>query len=352
MFYIESIKINNFRCYKSEDFTFSPVCNIILGRNACGKTSLAESICYLCLGKSFKGAKDIDLIRIDNDYFNIIGNIIDDKKNRIVIGYDKKTKKINLNNKTVPSISEYVGKYKVITFAPDDLDIIKGNPGVRRRFLDMNICQIDSNYLRILMEYKHLLKQRNELLKLESIDYQYLDILTQELIKRAKLVIKKRKEFVSELNKYVENKSKELTDDQETVFIEYESNVEIENLENQFKNGLKLDILTKTTNNGPHRDDYNIYINGQKANVYASQGQIRTAVLSIKLGISEKFKQNNESMVIILDDVFSELDINRQIKLLESIKSGNQVFITTTDINNLPKSIIESSKIIKIGDGE
>lgn len=352
MFYINDVKINNFRCYKSEEFSFSSTCNIIIGKNASGKTSLAEAICYLCLGKSFKSTKDIDLIKLDNEYFNIIGHIIDEKTNRIVVGYDKKVKKISFNNKTIPTISEYVGKYKIITFAPDDLELIKGNPSVRRRFIDMNICQIDNLYLKTLMEYKHLLKQRNELLKLDNIDYQYLNIITLELIKRAKYIIEKRKIFVLELNQYIKTKSLELTDEKETVYLEYNPNVQIENIDNQFKNDLKLDLLTKTTNNGPHRDDYNIYINERKANIYASQGQIRTAVLSIKLSISEKFKQNNESMVIILDDVFSELDVNRQIKLLECIKTGNQVFITTTDINNLPKSIIESSKIIKIGDGE
>lgn len=354
MFYIKNVKINNFRCYLTKEVEFSPHSNIIIGKNASGKTSLVEAVCYLCLGKSFKSAKDVELIKINKDYFNIIGNIIEneEKNNRIVIGYDTKSKKINYNGKVMPSISDYVGKYKVITFSPDDLELIKGTPTVRRRFLDINICQIDSKYLKLLMEYKNLLKRRNEILKLDNIDYRYLDILSGEIIERSKYIINKRRKFVQMLNEYIRMKSKFLTNDQEIVELEYFPNVIEEEIENKFKNELKIDILTKTTNNGPHRDDLNIYINQQKASIFASQGQIRTAVLAIKLGIADSFKNVNESMIIILDDVLSELDINRQIKLLESIKNGNQVFITTTDIKNIPSNIIEDSKIENIEDGE
>ena len=354
MFYIKNVKINNFRCYLTKEVEFSPNSNIIIGKNASGKTSLVEAVCYLCLGKSFKNAKDVELIKINKDYFNIIGNIIEneEKNNRIVIGYDTKTKKINYNGKVMSSISDYVGKYKVITFSPDDLELIKGTPTVRRRFIDINLCQIDSKYLKLLMEYKHLLKRRNEILKLENIDSKYLDILSGEIIERAKYIINKRRKIVEMLNEYIEKKSKFLTNDQEIVELEYFPNVTEEEIKNKFKNDLKIDILTKTTNNGPHRDDLNIYINRQKASIFASQGQIRTAVLAIKLGIADSFRSNNESMIIILDDVLSELDINRQIKLLESIKNGNQVFITTTDIKNIPSNIIKDSKIENIEDGE
>lgn len=352
MFYIKEVKMNYFRCYSSANFKFSKSKNIIIGDNGTGKTTLVEALCYLCLGKSFKNVKDNEVIQIDAPYFNIIGEIEDASKSstsKIVVGYDKKTKKISNNGVFYKTLSEYVGKYKVVSFSPDDLDLIKGSPVVRRRLVDMYLCQKEHQYMKTLSEYKHILKQRNELLKNKSIDMQYLDVITTALIEKAVYIINKRNEFVEKLSSFVERKSQTLTNGNETVRLEYKPNCNINEICEKFQNDQQLDILTQSTNNGPHRDDIVIYVNSQKASVYSSQGQIRTAVLAIKLSIVEYFKTIDDNIIIILDDVFSELDNFRQINLIESIGQDNQVFITSTNVDNIPENTIKESKIIRIG---
>lgn len=352
MFYIKNVKINHFRCYSSAYFEFSNSKNIIIGDNGVGKTTLVEAICYLCLGKSFKNTKDNEILQIDAPYFNVIGEFEDSNQSstsKIVIGYDKKSKKISNNGVFYKTFSEYVGKYKVIAFSPDDLELIKGAPSIRRRLIDMYLCQKEYIYTKTLSEYKHLLKQRNELLKNKNIDMKYLNIITNTLIEKAIYIINKRKEFITNLDKFVQIRSKMLTNNNENVYIEYKPNCNIEEIKEKFRNDEQLDILTQSTNNGPHRDDIVIYVNDKKASVYSSQGQIRTAVLSMKLSIIDYFKTIDDNIVLILDDVFSELDNFRQIKLIENIGHDSQVFITSTNVDNIPENIIKESKIIRIG---
>lgn len=352
MFYIKEMKINYFRCYSSASFEFSKTKNIIIGNNGIGKTTIVEALCYLCLGKSFKNAKDSEIIKIDAPYFNVIGEIDDSSKSsisKIVVGYDKKTKKISNNGVFYKTLSEYVGKYKVVSFSPDDLDLIKGSPTVRRRLIDMYLCQKEHEYMKTLSEYKHILKQRNELLKNKSIDMQYLKIITETLIEKAIYIVNKRNEFIKNLSCFVKKKSQTLTNGTETVHLEYKPNCNINEIHEKIQNDQQLDILTQSTNNGPHRDDVVIYVNNQKASVYSSQGQIRTAVLAIKLSIVEYFKTIDDNIIIILDDVFSELDNFRQVSLIESIGHHNQVFITSTNVDNIPENTIKESKIIRIG---
>lgn len=352
MFYIKNVKMNHFRCYSSAYFEFSNTKNIIIGDNGVGKTTLVEAICYLCLGKSFKNIRDNEILQIDSPYFNVIGEIEDSDKaflSKIVIGYDKKNKKISNNGVFYKTLSEYVGKYKVISFSPDDLDLIKGAPSIRRRLIDIYLCQKEYIYTKTLSEYKHLLKQRNELLRNKNVDMKYLSIVTNALIEKAIYIINKRNEFIAELDNFVQNKAKALTNNAENVHIEYKPNCNITEIKEKFQNDEQLDILTQSTNNGPHRDDILIYVNDKKANIYSSQGQIRTAVLSIKLSIIDYFKTIDDNIIIILDDVFSELDNFRQIKLIENIGNDSQVFITSTNVDNIPENIIKESKIIRIG---
>lgn len=355
MLFVKNIKINNFRCFDSKKIDFKPNINILIGSNGCGKTSIVEGISYLCLGKSFKNAKDSEVLKFGKEYFNVICDIQDQNDKKVVISFDGNHKKVKDGDTICQTLSEYVGKYKLISFSPDDLDIIKGSPSIRRRFLDMFIGQIDNNYLKVLVEYKKTLKMRNEFLKKidnGSFDSIMFEVLNEKLISTGKIIIEKRNKYIDILNRYIKDISKQLSNGKEIVNIQYNPNVILENFEKSIESHKKLDILSKQTNIGPQKDDLNIYLNEELASIYGSQGQIRLSVLSMKLGVFEVFKEIDQNIIIILDDVFSELDNERQVFLLEYIKNTGQVFITCTDINKMPEELKESSNIINIEEGE
>lgn len=353
MFYLKKIKLNNFRCYTQSTFDFSPTKTLIIGENAVGKTSLVEGIYYLCFGKSFRDARDMDVLKKNTDFYYISGEFYENEysNSKVSIGYDKKSKRIQKNSLIYKSISEYVGYFKTIVFSPDDLALIKGAPLERRKFLDINISQLDENYLKNLIEYKKILKQRNEFLKnstSEEYDHCLLEVLTTSLIEKARYIIQARKKIIQELNPYIEKIAKSISNGQEIVKLTYSPNSFEDELEGNMMLKEKYDLYTQTTNTGPHRDDVEIKINGEDASTYGSQGQIKTAVLAIKLGLTEYIRKNDDKIIIILDDIFSELDVERQKAILQLIALGNQVFITATDLNSIPDDVIGDGKIIKL----
>lgn len=352
MFYIKNIKFNNFRCIISGDFSFEKGINILVGDNGAGKTSVIEGITYFCLGKSFKQVKDKEVLHTGKPYFNIVIQSFNDlEEERTIISYDGTHKKIKNNEYICKSLSEFVGKYAVVTFCPDDLYIIKGNPAERRRFLDILISQIDNNYLKSLQEYKKILKIRNEILKQNEnkpMDELMFEILTSKLVLEGKKIIEYRKKYINLLNNYIKNESKRLSLGKEEVKLEYCPNVNCDDYEKTAKILARTDVFAKTTTFGPHRDDIEIYINGNKASVFASQGQIRTAVLAIKIAEYMLYKEENDKILVCLDDVLSELDIKRQQELIKTINKGDQVFITTTNLNGLPEEVKKYSNIINI----
>ena len=355
MFYIKDLKFNNFRCFKSQKFEFKPNINILIGNNGCGKTSVVEGISYLCLGKSFKNAKDKEVMSFGEEYFNIVSNIFENVEKRIVVGYDGKQKRIKNGETVYKTLSEHVGIYKLISFCPDDLEIIKGTPSKRRNFLDVFISQYDNTYLKTLMEYKKVLKIRNEFLKsIENNQYDTVmfEVINEKLIQTGTKIIELRKKYIEVLNNKIIEVSSMLLNGEKEINIHYLSDVGSGDLKNVIKNSEKLDILTKTTNRGPQRDDILILYNKKEASIFSSQGQIRITVLAIKLAIYELFSYINSNVIIILDDVFSELDIERQTFLMKYIKDVGQVFITTTEIDKLPIELRNESNIIEIREGE
>ena len=354
MLYIKTIKLNNFRCFKSKNLEFKPNVNILIGDNGCGKTSVVEGVSYLCLGKSFKSAKDKDVLSVNESYFNIISEIIsDNEENKVVISYDGNNKRVKNGEVVCKTLSEYVGKYKLIAFSPDDLSIIKGGPSNRRRFIDLFISQCDNRYLKLLVEYKKILKSRNEFLKNiknQQYDKILFDVLTENIIKYGKLIIEVREKYIKVLNTYIKEISSKLSNGKEIVEIEYAPNLNINSYESNMKKYMNYDVLTKITNYGPQKDNLSILFNSKEAALYASQGQSRLAVLSMKIAMFEVFSKIDNNIIMILDDVFSELDINRQKYLLEYINKTGQVFITTTDLYKLPEKLINDSNIIEIGE--
>lgn len=356
MLHIKSLKINNFRCFKTLKLDLVAGINIIIGENGCGKTSIAEAISYVCLGKSFKNSKDRDVLMEKTPYFNVIANVFSsNNEENVVISFDGKNKKVKYGENICQTLSEYVGKYKLISFTPDDLSIIKGSPSERRRFIDMFISQCDNRYLKLVVEYKKYLKMRNEFLKtIENDDYDtiMLDVLTDKVVEMGEKIIVIRRKYIQILNNAIKNVSNKLFDNVGEVNIEYKPDIEEKDIKKTIKNGLKIDVLTKQTNRGPQKDDIKVLFNGNDASVYASQGQIRMSVLSMKVAMYDIFKQINDNIIIILDDVFSELDKFKQISLFEYIKNVGQVIITATDVDKIPTDLMENSKIIKIKEGE
>jgi len=355
MLYIKNLKLNNFRCFKSRAFDFEPNINILVGNNGCGKTSVVEGISYLCLGKSFKNAKDKEVLCFDEDFFNVIGTIVEKDESKLVVSYDGKQKKIKNRETVYKTLSEHVGIYKLISFCPDDLEIIKGTPSKRRNFLDVFISQYDNIYLKTLVEYKKVLKMRNEFLKsIENNTYDTVmyDVINENLVRLGKIIIELRQKYISVLNNKVLEVSKKLLKDDKSISIKYLADVDSFSLEKTIENNKKLDIMSKSTTRGPQRDDVLVMYDGKDAAIYSSQGQVRITVLAIKLAIHELFSNINNNVSMILDDVFSELDIERQLYLMKYIKNVGQVFITTTEIDKLPKELTKDSNIIEIKEGE
>ncbi len=355
MFFVKNIKFNNFRCFGKANFNFESNINILIGNNGCGKTSIVEGISYLCLGKSFKNAKDKDVLKFNSDYFNIISEIlINTNTKRVVISFDGSNKKVNYDNFVCKTLSEFVGKHKLVSFSPDDIEIIKGSPSKRRRFIDVFISQCDNRYLKILAEYKKLLKIRNEYLKKKdeySFDKIYFDVLTDNLIKNGLIIISLRNKYIKILNETVKKICLELTMNESFVELEYKPNCEYDLFEKASKKNINIDIITKMTNIGPQKDDVSIKVLKKEALLYASQGQCRLAILAIKLTMFELFSKIDDNIIIILDDVFSELDIEKQKYLLKYIKKTSQVFITATDVDKIPKELTKESNIIEIEEG-
>ena len=354
MFAIDSLKINNFRCYTSKTLEFSPNINILYGDNAVGKTSIVEGIAYFGMCKSFRGAKDKDLIKEKQDYFFLKG-IFDaskEKEDEIIVSFNGKDKKIKKNNYIYNKISDYFGYFNVISFEPADLNLVKGGPIERRRFLDVNASQYSKEYMLSLMKFNKILKKRNEFLKnieeLNESNLEYLKVIDEMYCKEAKVLIEIREKFIFELNDYIKSAALKISGDKEEIKLEYLPSENVENFVKKLNSKRKYDFVCKTTSVGPHRDDILIKINKKSADQYASQGQIRTTVIAMKLGLAEMLRKFNKNQIVLLDDVFSELDSNRQTLLLELLDQKTQIFITTTSISNINEEILSKSKLIKV----
>lgn len=353
MVHINKLKLYNFRCFKNYEINFSTKINILVGNNAVGKTSIVEAIHGLGLAKSHRTNNDQQLIK-HGEEFAIIKGVFENnqKTSEISLTISEKGKKIISNNKPFNNLSDYIGFLNVVMFCPEDLDLVKGSPATRRKFLDSNISQINNLYLRNSIIYRKILKERNELLKImaesDSKDYNLLSVYTQSLLKEAKSIIETRRKFIDKLNPYILNKTKAISDAAEKAIIKYLPSVEEGQLEEVFKANLKNDLFYKTTTKGPHRDDFLIELNNQNVADFGSQGQQRTTVLAIKLALAELINQNSDNLIIILDDVFSELDLNRQNEIINLLSDSNQIFITTTSVDNLTTKVLNNSSVITI----
>ena len=337
---------------------FDEKINIIYGDNAQGKTNILESMYVCATSKSHRGSKDREIIRFDNDESHIKVNV---KKNDMNYRIDMHLKKnkpkgIAVNGIPIKRAVELFGILNIVFFSPEDLNIIKNGPSERRRFIDMELSQLDKIYLDCLINYNKVVNQRNSLLKEYAFSgrediISSLDIWDMQLVKFGNDVIKSREKFVKEINDLVKSIHTKLSGDREQLEIIYEPCVKEQDFESELVRVRDRDLKFKCTNIGPHKDDMCFLINGMDVRKYGSQGQQRTAALSLKLAEIELVKQIiHDTPVLFLDDVLSELDSRRQNFLLDSI--GNiQTMITCTGLDEFINNRFSINKIFKVVNG-
>ena len=338
--YIEKIKLQNFRNYKQLELNLNKNINIIYGNNAQGKTNILESIFLCSFGKSFRTTKEKEMIKFNET--NLIVEVFYQKKDRdgkikIEIG-DKK--QIYLNGIKIKKLSELLGNVNIVIFTPDDINILKDGPAGRRRFLDMMIGQLRPNYVYNLNMYLKTIEQRNNYLRQireENKPEEMLEIWDEKLAEYAEIIFNYRNEFIRKIIQKINKIHSEITENKETLEIEYISNCENkESYLKLLKERRKLDIIKGFTTKGIHRDDFMIYINKKEVGTYGSQGQNRTVVLSLKLAeLNVIYDEIGEYPILLLDDFMSELDIERRKNFLNNIKN-TQVILTGTEKIDLP----------------
>ena len=353
---IKYLELSDFRNYKDIHIDFSPDTNIFFGNNAQGKTNLLEAVFLTGTTKSYKGSHDSEIISFGKEY-GIIRALFNKKGIDYKIGIQlrkDKRKAISINNSPVKKAADLLGIVNVVLFSPEDISIIKNGPEKRRRFIDMTLCQIDKEYLFALTSYNRIINQRNKLLKScdKNSDITYtLDVWDDQLINYGKKVINRRTSFINELNSIIKNIHINLSGSNEELLINYKKNTDENEFNNKLLNNRKKDIITKNTSSGPHRDDISFELEKIDIKKYGSQGQQRTVALSLKLSEIEIIKRAvDDTPILLLDDVLSELDMNRQKFLLENI--GNiQTLITCTGLDEFVNNRFDINKCFLVSNG-
>ncbi|CCI86825.1 DNA replication/repair protein RecF [Lactobacillus gigeriorum] len=367
--YIDHFIAQNYRNLSLIDTHFDPNINIFIGKNAQGKTNLLEAVYFLALTRSHRTSNDRELIAFDQDYTNLMGQIHKEQREldlRVLI--TKKGKKVWINRVEQSKLSSYVGQLNAILFSPEDLELIKGAPGLRRKFMDQEFGQVSSEYLYFAAKYRQVLQQKNnylkQLMKGQAKDQLFLDVLSDQLAGIAAEVISRRYRFLGYLSKSATEAYHNISLASEELTLEYVSSVSeitatdsteqiYQKLLTAFQKNRAVELKRGTTLVGPHRDDLEFRLNDQDAHLYASQGQQRTIALSLKLAEIQLVHQiTGEYPLLLLDDVMSELDHGRQSALLSYIHGKTQTFITTTDLEGISWEIIKQPKIYQIKSGK
>ena len=352
--YIKNIKLEKYRNYENQEINLINGINLFVGDNAHGKTNIIESVYVCAFGKSYRTTKDNELIKIGNEYTKIY---IEYEKNNI----NKKIEYyLDLNNRKnikkdgvkIKKLSDHVGEILTVTFSPDSLDIVKGSPTKRRNFLDIMCSQISKTYLINLQEYMKCLKLKNSMLKNEIIDKNYILVLHEKMSEYIYQIVNYRKNIIDKLLFHSKIIQKKLTNDMEEINLVYETdflNLSKESIKEILDKYLNIEIMRKSTLKGIQRDDLIIYINDLEVSKFGSQGQNRTALLTLKLANFEILKEEKDEIpILLLDDIMSELDQNRINFLLDYIKDYQSI-ITTTDSDFVKNK--ENIKISKVLNG-
>ena len=361
---IRRLILKNYRNYDNLDIELSPGINIFIGNNAQGKSNILESIFVLALTKSYMNVKEQNLIKDGSDISNISGNCLkNDTSFKISISIKNDGKKLKLDSKEIKKYSEYVSWLKVLIFSPYNVNFIKDGPSVRRKNINMVISQYSSYYMNLLQKFNVVLKKRNQYLK--NVDFTkdynryYLDVLSENYCSISVEICLLRKDFIEKINLYLSKIYFEIMG-YENLEIRYVSNVPffdnkkimIENFKKNLTDNFEKEKRYGSTILGIHRDDFVFFLDGKELSIYGSQGQIRVAVLSLKLAELILFKEKDgEYPILLLDDIFSELDIEKRNRLIKYILNDVQSIITTTDVDCLDTELVSKAKIFSISDG-
>lgn len=349
---LKSLQLVNFRNYDNLHLEFNEKINLLVGKNGQGKTNIVESIYMLSFGKSFRTNKDREIIKFESENLYIGGSYSKSYTNGLIeIGIGKNKKGIKVNKIHIQKIHELLGNLNVVIFSPEDLRLVKEGPKERRLFIDKEISQIIPRYYNYLTSYNKILFQRNKLLKSNYIDKSLLDVYDESLAQYGSYIYILRRDFIKKIADISKNMHDRLTNGIEELLITYKNQVDISDEDTlstvytrfleKLSSSRSHDIETRTTRYGIHKDDLNIFINDLDVRLYGSQGQQRTASISLKLSEIELINNEvGEYPVLILDDVFSELDETRQ-KLLVDNLSVVQMFITTAEVSH--KNIFDKS---------
>ena len=354
---IKSLELVDYRNYKDLNIEFDSGTNILYGDNAQGKTNILEAIYLSATTKSHKGSKDSEIINFDKDeaHIRVIIEKEDNEKRIDMHLRSSKSKGIAIDGQKIKKAADLLGLVNVVFFSPEDLNIIKNGPGERRRFADMELCQLDSFYLYNLNNYNKIIGQRNKLLK--DIYFhpdlrETLNIWDSQLVSYGSKIIERRKAFADQISEIIKEYHSKLSGGREDIVIKYEPNVSIEDYASKMNDAQNRDVSAKMTTTGPHRDDFSFIVNGIDIRKFGSQGQQRTAALSLKLSEIELVKKiTKDTPVLLLDDVLSELDSNRQNYLLDSI-GDVQTIITCTGLDEFVNDNFKIDKTFKVTEGE
>ena len=363
--FLKSLELNNFRNVSKVSFDFDKNINIFIGNNAQGKTNILESIYFLAITRSHRTHNEMNLVKSEELYTKVSGLYNDDTNtaHTLSILLNAKGKKVSVDNLVQKRISNYLSRLNVIMFCPDDLEIIKGSPAVRRKFLNIELSQFRNDYVLLLKEYNQILKQRNEYLKQKNnakFDRTYFNIITDKLVDKNIELAKIRYDFINKINSNLESVFNDIAR-MGNLKIKYKSFIREEDLKkgdlkdfllDKYNSLFMSELLQKTTLLGCHKDDFKMYLNDLDVTEFCSQGQQRLSILSLKLAEIEVFiKEKNTKPIILLDDIFSELDEIKKNNIIKYFKRDDQIFITTTDIKDISDDLKKKSDIYIVDNG-
>ncbi|MBQ3021584.1 MAG: DNA replication/repair protein RecF [Bacilli bacterium] len=353
---ITSLKLINFRNFSNLELNFSKNRNLIIGNNGEGKTNIVEAIFVLALTKSFRTNEDDILIKENNNLYKIEGNIKSSFINNYKIIYQDKVKVVKINNNKINKLSDYISNIQVVFFSINDLKLIKDTPNTRRKLINLEISQLNNNYIKYLNYYNKILKQRNTYLKSTfNINKSYLNILDEQLIDYGLKIFNMRKKFINNINDIISNIYNKLGG-KGKLFIKYKSDyddLDKEEILKIYNKYIDKDLNLKSTQYGIHKDDYIFYIDDKDIKNFGSEGQQKNSVIAFKMAELEIFNDtNNDYPILILDDLFSELDIKKIECILDYINRDIQTFITTTDLKKVKNKYLKNSKVFQIKNGE
>lgn len=359
---VDKICLKNYRNYDNLKLKFNKGINIIIGTNGIGKTNILESLYFLSVTKSFRTSNDLILIQQNKKFSSVCAKIKNNNiPKNIEIIFSKDSKKLLINNNNIKKVSDFIGAINTVIISPDDVDILKGTPSDRRNLFNIELSKLNKQYINKYNEYNKILKMRNDYLKLlmtNSIaDERYFEILTDRLIERAIYIYIERKKLIDNINKIIGDIYLDISELPD-LNIFYKTNIDIDSFEyellrkklkHQYYKYKNKEISLGITLYGPHRDDFEFNIKDDNIKYYASQGQQKLVAIAVKLAFMKIYKDEcNDVPILLLDDIFSELDRKRRNKLINYINNFGQVIITTNDIRDIDKKKINTAKIFEI----